>query len=83
VSFAQGITRASVNVTSITPPRDRADEDAFGPPLSIAAASRVGVLVQDNDNVFFPRGAVAFFAALVAFYALFWAAMMALMVSRG
>jgi len=39
--------------------------------------------VQDNDNVFFPRGAVAFFAALVAFYALFWAAMMALMVSRG
>jgi hypothetical protein len=39
--------------------------------------------VQETPNDFFPRGALAFFAALIVFYGLFWAAMMALMVSRG
>ncbi len=32
---------------------------------------------------FFPRGAVAFFAAMIVFYGAFWLLIMAIMVRRG
>jgi len=38
--------------------------------------------MKDESN-FFPRGAVVFFASLIAFYAAFWLLLMANMVSRG
>ncbi len=38
---------------------------------------------MDDDTPFFPRGAVAFFAAMVVFYAAFWLLLMFVMVSRG
>ena len=38
--------------------------------------------MKDESN-FFPRGAVAFFASLIAFYTAFWLLMMFVMVSRG
>jgi hypothetical protein len=38
---------------------------------------------MQDDSTFFPRGAVAFFAAMIVFYAAFWFLMMAVMVSRG
>jgi hypothetical protein len=36
-----------------------------------------------DESSFFPRGAVAFFASLIAFYAAFWLLLMFIMVSRG
>lgn len=36
-----------------------------------------------DDNSFVPRGAIAFFASLILFYAAFWLLMMAIMVNRG
>jgi hypothetical protein len=38
---------------------------------------------MDDETPFFPRGAVAFFAAMVLFYAGFWLLLMFVMVSRG
>jgi hypothetical protein len=38
---------------------------------------------MQEESSFFPRGAVAFFAAMVVFYALFWLAIAAVMVGRG
>jgi hypothetical protein len=38
---------------------------------------------MQDDSSFVPRGAVAFFVSLIAFYAVFWLLMMLLMVSRG
>jgi hypothetical protein len=36
-----------------------------------------------NDSEFVPRGAIAFFAAMMIFYVVFWLLMTALMVARG
>ncbi len=36
----------------------------------------------NDDKGFFPRGALAFFVAMIAFYAVFWLSLMALMISR-
>lgn len=36
-----------------------------------------------DESSFFPRGAVAFFVSLIAFYAAFWLLLMFIMVSRG
>jgi hypothetical protein len=38
--------------------------------------------MQDDSN-FFPRGAVAFFAAMLVLYAAIWFLIMGIMVSRG
>ncbi len=35
-----------------------------------------------DDAAFFPRGAIAFFVAMVIFYAVFWFAMYALLAGR-
>jgi hypothetical protein len=40
-------------------------------------------LPMPEEPPFFPRGAVAFFAAMMVFYAAFWLFIMAIMVSRG
>jgi hypothetical protein len=39
--------------------------------------------MEADEKPFFPRGAIAFFVGLIAFYALFWLAMMGLLVARG
>jgi len=39
--------------------------------------------MQDEEAAFFPRGAVAFFAAMIVFYAALWFVIFAIMVSRG
>jgi len=36
-----------------------------------------------GEQTFFPKGAIAFFVAMVVFYATFWFAMYALMTGRG
>lgn len=36
-----------------------------------------------QDDTFFPRGAIAFFAAMIVFYAAIWFLIMGIMVSRG
>ena len=36
-----------------------------------------------NNDAFFPRGAIAFFAAMILFYVGFWLAFYALLVQRG
>jgi hypothetical protein len=38
---------------------------------------------MQDETSFVPRGAVAFFAALILFYAAIWLMMMAILVSRG
>jgi hypothetical protein len=38
---------------------------------------------MEDENNFFPRGAVVFFASLMAFYAVFWLLLMLVMVRRG
>lgn len=38
---------------------------------------------SSSDETFVPRGAIAFFLALVGFYAVFWFAIYALMAARG
>jgi hypothetical protein len=38
---------------------------------------------QETDADFFPRGAIAFFIAMMTFYAAFWLLIMGVMVSRG
>lgn len=38
---------------------------------------------MQGDGEFYPKGAVAFFAALLAFFAAIWLACYALMVHRG
>ncbi len=38
---------------------------------------------MQDESSFVPRGAVAFFASLIVFYAAFWLLMMVVMVSRG
>ena len=38
--------------------------------------------VPEKDQEFFPRGAVAFFAAMTAFFAAVWLALYALMIHR-
>jgi hypothetical protein len=38
---------------------------------------------MQDDSTFFPRGAIAFFAAMIVFYAAFWFLMMGIMVGRG
>ena len=38
---------------------------------------------MQEETPFFPRGAVAFFGAMMIFYAAFWLLVMAIMVSRG
>ena len=39
--------------------------------------------MQDEEAPFFPRGAVAFFAAMIGFYAALWFLILGVMVSRG
>lgn len=39
--------------------------------------------MQNEESPFFPRGAIAFFAAMMLFYAAFWLFVMSIMVSRG
>jgi hypothetical protein len=39
--------------------------------------------MQDEEAPFFPRGAVAFFTAMIVFYAALWFVMFSIMVSRG
>jgi hypothetical protein len=39
--------------------------------------------MQSDDSTFFPRGAVAFFAAMIVFYAAIWFLLMAVMIRRG
>ena len=39
--------------------------------------------IMKDDVTFFPRGAVAFFASLIGFYAAFWLLLMFVLVSRG
>lgn len=36
-----------------------------------------------RDDAFVPRGAIAFFAAMIAFYVVFWFGLYALLVQRG
>lgn len=38
---------------------------------------------MNDESNFFPRGAVVFFASLIAFYAAFWLLLMFILVSRG
>jgi hypothetical protein len=38
--------------------------------------------MKNDETVFFPRGAVAFFVAMLVFYGAFWLLMMFLMVRR-
>jgi len=38
---------------------------------------------MQDDSTFVPRGAIAFFAAMIVFYAAFGFLMMAIMVGRG
>lgn len=38
---------------------------------------------MEDESPFFPRGAVAFFAAMIVFYAAFWAFIMAILLMRG
>jgi hypothetical protein len=38
---------------------------------------------MQDDSTFFPRGAIAFFAAMMVFYAALWFLIMGIMVSRG
>ncbi len=38
---------------------------------------------NDDDVGFFPSGAIAFFVAMIAFYAVFWFALYALLAGRG
>ena len=48
------------------------------------AAHGVRAVVRGmNDSEFVPRGAIAFFAAMMIFYVVFWLLMTALMVARG
>jgi hypothetical protein len=37
----------------------------------------------ESEPAFFPRGAVAFFIAMMVFYAAFWLLIMTIMVKRG
>jgi hypothetical protein len=39
--------------------------------------------MQDEEAPFFPRGAVAFFAAMIVFYAALWFLILSIMVARG
>jgi hypothetical protein len=39
-------------------------------------------MAHDEDGGFFPRGAIAFFLIMAAFYAVFWFAMYALLAGR-
>lgn len=39
--------------------------------------------MESDDSTFFPRGAVAFFAALIVLYAAIWFLIMAIMIGRG
>ena len=39
--------------------------------------------MQQDEAPFFPRGAVAFFAAMIVFYAAFWFLILAVMIGRG
>jgi len=49
-----------------------------------ACAQRAAIAAMEKDEgEFFPRGAVAFFAAMLVFYAGFWLLLMAIMVRRG
>jgi hypothetical protein len=38
---------------------------------------------DEEEAPFFPRGAVAFFAAMIVFYAALWFVILAVMISRG
>jgi hypothetical protein len=38
---------------------------------------------METDDRFVPRGAVAFFVAMIAFYAAIWLLLMGIMISRG
>lgn len=53
---------------------------ATGPRAQRVLQSRA---MQKDDSDFFPSGAVAFFAAMLVFYAGFWLLLMAVMVRRG
>jgi len=37
---------------------------------------------QDRDEAFFPRGAIAFFAAMTVFFSVAWLALYAMMIYR-
>ena len=37
---------------------------------------------REKDGEFYPRGAIAFFAAMIAFFAAIWLALYALMIHR-
>jgi len=39
--------------------------------------------MQSDDSTFFPRGAVAFFVAMIVLYAAIWFLLMGIMVHRG
>ena len=38
---------------------------------------------REPDDAFVPKGAIAFFAAMLSFYVLFWFGLYALLVQRG
>ena len=38
---------------------------------------------SQGEPSFFPKGAIAFFVAMILFYAVFWSAMYSLMAQRG
>ena len=64
-------------MTAVTPARVTHHSPLFGRRDVFAAA------MQDEEAPFFPRWAVAFFAAMIVFYAALWFVIFAIMVSRG
>ena len=56
------------------------------PPSAVPHAASAACVLKSqgmNDSEFVPRGAIAFFAAMMIFYVVFWLLMAALMVARG
>ena len=56
------------------------------PPCAARHGARAAYVLKSegmNDSEFVPRGAIAFFAAMMIFYVVFWVLMTALMVARG
>ncbi len=62
-------------MVGVTPSRDRATStDVTGSCISSP---------MNDDSSFFPRGAIAFFVAMMVVYAAIWLLLMGVMVSRG
>ena len=64
-------------MTVVTPRRVARHSALFGRRDVFAGA------MQDEEAPFFPRGAVAFFAAMIVFYAALWFLIFSIMVGRG